>query len=168
MAENKGGRPPKLTKALGTKICELICEKYTLRQIEKMDGMPVKSNIVAWQFKEGPIYRWFQEQYARALKIRAFAWSEECIDIADDGSNDWYMREGKVCADHEHIQRSRVRIDTRKFIISKVLPKVFGDNPQQDGGLQPKDTEINFVRGETRKSQRVKTELNEKSGTEDN
>jgi hypothetical protein len=30
----------------------------------------------------------------------------------------------------EHIQRSRVRIDTRKWLLSKMLPKVYGDKTE--------------------------------------
>ena len=30
----------------------------------------------------------------------------------------------------EHIQRSRVRIDTRKWLLSKMLPKVYGDKAE--------------------------------------
>jgi hypothetical protein len=30
----------------------------------------------------------------------------------------------------EHIQRSRVRIDTRKWLLSKMLPKVYGDKSE--------------------------------------
>jgi hypothetical protein len=34
----------------------------------------------------------FQNQYARALELRADFWDEELIEIADDGKNDWMTR----------------------------------------------------------------------------
>jgi len=58
--------------------------------------------------------------------------AEEILEIADDGSNDWIERElesGHVVkvADHKHIARSRLRVDTRKWLMSKLLPKKYGD-----------------------------------------
>ena len=57
---------------------------------------------------------------------------EELLDIADDGSNDWVLREGKDEEEwwqlnQEAISRSRLRVDTRKWYLSKVLPKKFGE-----------------------------------------
>jgi len=38
-----------------------------------------------------------------------------------------------LTVDHEHIQRARLRVDTRKWILSKMLPKVYGDKFQVGG-----------------------------------
>ncbi len=70
----------------------------------------------------------FSEQYARAREIQAFAIADELLEIADDGRNDWMQRRGNDERggwelNGEHIQRSRVRIDTRKWMLSKMLPK---------------------------------------------
>jgi hypothetical protein len=59
--------------------------------------------------------------------------ADELLEIADDGTNDWMKRFGKDGEDlgwalnGEHIARSRLRVDTRKWLLSKCLPKVFGD-----------------------------------------
>jgi hypothetical protein len=55
---------------------------------------------------------------------------EELLEIADDGSNDWTIRTNKSgdeyeVANTEVVQRSRLRIDVRKWYLSKVLPKKF-------------------------------------------
>lgn len=169
MEENKGGRPPKLTKPLGRKICQLLCEGSTLRQIEEHPeiielGGASKSTILRWQYEEGTIYEWFQDQYARALDIRSALWDEECIEIADDGTNDYYLREGKDgeqywAVDHEHIQRSRVRIDTRKWAAAHQRAK-------KGIGADVKETQIIFVRGETRKSAKENKDPHKITGTE--
>jgi hypothetical protein len=52
---------------------------------------------------------------------------DELLKIADDGRNDWYEREGVRCVDHEHISRSKLRIDARKWYLSKLAPKRYGD-----------------------------------------
>ena len=54
------------------------------------------------------------------------------LDIADDGSNDWVERKNAdgsttEVVNGEHIQRSRVRIDARKWLLSKLAPKKYGD-----------------------------------------
>ena len=61
------------------------------------------------------------------------------MEIADDASNDWMERRdqdsGEVVGwqlNGEHIQRSWVRIDTRKWLMSKRAPQRQGDRVQQD------------------------------------
>ena len=71
----------------------------------------------------------------RAPARSNFAIADELLEIADDGRNDWMQRRGNDerggCElNGEHIQRSRVRIDTRKWLLSKMLPKVYGDKSE--------------------------------------
>lgn len=86
------------------------------------------------------IYRWlrqheeFRQQYAHAKQESAEAFAEDILDIADDGSNDWMeVRDKKgnisIVLDKEHVMRSRVRIDTRKWLMEKLKPKKYGLNP---------------------------------------
>jgi hypothetical protein len=55
------------------------------------------------------------------------------LDIADDGTNDWAKQQlGEdgpevEVLNKEHIQRSRLRIETRKWLASKLKPKKYGD-----------------------------------------
>ena len=57
--------------------------------------------------------------------------ADEMLEIADDGSNDWMLRKDGdkefYVLNGEHVQRSRLRLDTRKWLLSKALPKVYGD-----------------------------------------
>lgn len=74
--------------------------------------------------------------------------AEELMDIADDGTNDYrqkIMPDGSTADvfDTDHYQRSRLRVDTRKWYLSKVLTKVYGDkqvidNTSSDGSMTPK------------------------------
>ncbi len=59
-------------------------------------------------------------------------WSDDVVRIADDASNDYMERLGKDgeverVIDPETVQRSRLRIDTRKFLMAKLAPRVYGD-----------------------------------------
>ena len=55
------------------------------------------------------------------------------MEIADDARNDWMSYEDKNSGceswrlNGEHVQRSRLRIDTRKWLASKLAPKIYGD-----------------------------------------
>jgi hypothetical protein len=74
----------------------------------------------------------FAAQYARARELLLEHWEEEQLEIADDGSNDWMKREAEngrvtIIHDFEHWRRSQLRIETRKWLMSKLLPRKYGD-----------------------------------------
>jgi hypothetical protein len=103
-------------------ICSKIADGFTLRQIAKELDCEA-SAITDWVRHSND----FAAQYARAREVQAEKFADELVEIADDGANDWYEREGIELPDHEHIQRSRLRADTRKWLMSKMLPKKYGD-----------------------------------------
>lgn len=71
------------------------------------------------------------QQYTRAKEESADAMADEILDIADDGSNDYmtvtYGEEEREVINHEALQRSKLRVDTRKFLMAKMKPKRYGD-----------------------------------------
>ncbi len=64
---------------------------------------------------------------------------DEALGIADDGTNDWMERldkDGQAAGwqlNGEHVQRSRLRVDTRKWAAGKLAPKKYGDKLQHTG-----------------------------------
>lgn len=128
------GRPSDYTDELATSICLLIAEGLSLRKICLMDEMPDKSTVFRWLAKN----QTFRDQYAKAKEQGALVWAEEILEIADDGSNDYMAQlddEGKAAAWKfmgENVQRSRLRVDSRKWLLSKILPKKYGDKQQVD------------------------------------
>ena len=64
------------------------------------------------------------------------AWAEEINEIADDGRNDWMtiQRGGEEVEvpNPEVLQRSRLRVDTRKWLMSKIAPKRYGEKLQTE------------------------------------
>ncbi len=145
------GRPSTYSDELAKKICQKIVEGYTIRQIAKLDGFPASSTIFLWLLDEDKTY--FSEQYNKAKSIQADAMVEEIIEIADDGTNDWQdrmLQNGEIIevSDHEHISRSRLRVDTRKWYASKVLPKKYGDKldiTSKDKALQVGGAEVIII-----------------------
>jgi hypothetical protein len=51
----------------------------------------------------------FQEQYARAMDLRNDHWADELIDIADDGSDDWFETKFGPKFNKEAAERSKNR-----------------------------------------------------------
>jgi hypothetical protein len=122
------GRPTDYTPEIGSAICAEIALGYSLRTICTTGSMPCVATIFNWL----RVHPEFLEQYTRAKEEQADALAEEMLDIADDGTNDWVEKNGKdgkpfIALDAEHVQRSRLRIETRKWIASKLKPKKYGE-----------------------------------------
>lgn len=135
MAKKKIGRPTKYSIELITEICRRITNGEFLHRICEDKEMPSDSNVRKW--RDSGEHKEFKAMYARAKEIRADKIFEEMFNIADDGTNDYVTRtteggyEKEVC-NHEHIQRSKLRIDQRKWALARMLPKKYGDRIQQD------------------------------------
>lgn len=135
------------TQEWADRICELIMEGNSIRQIARMEDMPSGVTIHKWlnQFDD------FAKQYARACEVRAEGVFDEIFDIADDAHNDWMERHGDDdagwVANGEHIQRSRLRIDARKWALSKMAPKKYGDklDLNHSGEVRVASVEMTFV-----------------------
>jgi hypothetical protein len=101
----------------------------------------------------------FRDQYARAREIQADYWAEEIIEIADDGTNDYIEKENKdgstyEAVNSEHINRSRLRVDTRKWLMARQAPKKYGDrltaeHSGPDGAPIQHHVDIAFVSAKT-------------------
>jgi hypothetical protein len=124
------GRPTTYSPELALKICSRIAEGESVRTIVHDDDMPASSTIFRWLLDEDKKDFW--EQYEKARNIQAELMFEELLEIADDGTNDWMEKENKDGSTYyvingEAMGRSRLRVDVRKWYLSKVLPKKFSD-----------------------------------------
>lgn len=70
--------------------------------------MPDRSNVHKWLVE----HEWFQDQYAKAKESQADTLADELIYIADTAKD---------------VNLARLRIDTRKWVASKLKPKKYGD-----------------------------------------
>jgi hypothetical protein len=125
---NLGGRPASYTDEIGDKICEQLAKGKSLNSICKSDSMPDDSTVYRWLLAtHNTDLDKFRDNYALAREIQYQRMSDEILDIADDGTNDYVYDnslEGDLCrVNPEAIGRSRLRVDTRKWFMSKVLPK---------------------------------------------
>jgi hypothetical protein len=127
------GRPTTFTPELGDDICFRLAEGMTLRKIAEMDGMPAVSTILLWVvkgFREDEAYKAFSEQYALAREAQSEMFMDEVVEIADDDSEDYHeLGDGdgpRVAVNHEHISRSKIRIETRLKVTEKFAAKRYG------------------------------------------
>ena len=105
--------------------------------------MPARSVVYSWIAEKRAD---FPDRYARAREAQAFHLADELLDIADAADEDWTVdAAGHTRVNHEHIQRSKLRVDTRKWMLSKLLPKVYGDKLQV-GGDSDSPVEIQVTR----------------------
>ena len=128
------GRPSSHSASLGDFICEQIADGKSLRSICAAEGMPHKATVFRWLAENER----FRDQYARAREAQADALADEILDIADNGENDSYTDEnGNVRTDHDVIARSKLRVDARKWIASKLKPKVYSERVFQEHSVHP-------------------------------
>jgi hypothetical protein len=134
--KKKTGRPTIYSPALAARICaELACGR-SLRTVCKANDMPGLETVFRW-LREKPDFR---DQYARAKNESADALVEQMLDIADAATGDFIEDDkGNVKFNPEHVQRSRLRVDTRKWIASKLKPKRYGERLDMNHGVQPDD-----------------------------
>lgn len=137
------GRPTDYNQDKAILICSRMAEGESLRSICRDESMPALSTVFLWVAKHSE----FSEQYKLAMASRADAMFEDMIEIADDGRNDYIVSgDGDERFNTEHVQRSRLRLDTRKWMLSKMLPKKYGDKVTDEIIGNDNEIEIRVVR----------------------
>ena len=136
-------RPEYWTEELKKNAIEIILnkisvEKLSLRKaLENRDIkiLPAPVTFLEWVSNDDSLAK----QYAYACEERADAIFDEMFDIADDNSKDVEITNDGIKVNHEEIQRSRLRVDTRKWALSKMNPKKYGDASKVtvEGGENP-------------------------------
>lgn len=122
-----------------------MAEGRSLRDVCRDPDMPSLATVFRWLADENKSQ--FREQYARAREAMADAMADELLEIADDGTNDWTERRrqdgsSETVLNGEHVQRSRLRVDARKWLLSKVAPKKYGEKLELAGD---KDSPLTVV-----------------------
>ena len=106
---------------------DALCEEYAGESLSVRDlaARHDVSKSVLHRFLERPEHA---EKWAAAQRERAAGYADECIEIADDSSADTYMdANGNVKIDREVVNRSKLRVETRKWIAGVLDPDRFGE-----------------------------------------
>ncbi len=98
------------TPALAETICKRIAEGESLRAICRDSGMPTEGAVRAWarDNRDG-----FGARYRLARELQFEFWADQIVEIADASEADPRDRQ--------------VRIDTRKWLLSKLAARRYGD-----------------------------------------
>lgn len=124
------GRPTLYTPEIAAEICLRLAEGKTLREVCRSEEFPAESTVRLWaaEDREG-----FSARYARAREIGYHTMADEIIHIADDNSSDVRVDEdGNELSNHDVVNRARLRIESRKWLLAKALPKVYGERSNID------------------------------------
>jgi hypothetical protein len=137
----KKGRPTIYTAELAGELCSYLAQGMSLRKACAKKGMPGITTVFMWlSLSNGELWRDdFREQYARAKQEAADMMAEEILDIAnkptkgkvvitktskDKDGNEVTTTEVR---EDDMLGHRRLQIDTRKFLMAKMKPKIYGD-----------------------------------------
>jgi pyruvate carboxylase len=129
----KVGRPSKYCDEIIESICKAVRNGSCIHAICKEKDMPSEEAVYNWLETKPE----FVEKYTLAREIRADRMAQEILIIADDTTNDTCTVTSKSgneyeTANHEWINRAKLRVDTRKWLMSKWSPKKYSEKIQQE------------------------------------
>ena len=101
---------PRYKRELADEICRRISSGESLRKVCRDEGMPPEATVRNWARVN---HDGFAARYHDARIMCVESWSDEMIDIAERQDLD--------------PQDKRVRIDTLKWLASKLNPRRYGD-----------------------------------------
>jgi hypothetical protein len=113
----KIGRPSKYSEEWARQFCDLISQGKSVVDICAMEDQPHRDSVYAWMRERED----FSDMYARAREERADLLAKEILEIADT-----------PCTNQVEVAQQRNRLDTRKWLASKLAPKKYGDRLQVD------------------------------------
>jgi hypothetical protein len=141
------GRKSSFSGSKAAKICQFLADGLSLRQACQSVKGAKPSTVIGWVLD--PKRKKFAEQYARARLVGYHVQADTILDTAADESRDGPLPAGK---DGERpsgtaVQRDRLKVDSLKWVLSKMLPKEFGDNIEpKDETIKDRPTAIVFMR----------------------
>lgn len=127
--EDKPKRPGEFTDEIFQQVCDRMAGGEGLRKICEDPQMPSRQTFLRWIEKDSGR----QAQYTAAREALMDWYAEEILTIAWDSSRDTIPADGKKPArcDNEWVNRSRLKVDTLKFLMAKLHPKRYGDKPPE-------------------------------------
>ena len=119
-------RRTKYTPALGKAICKMMSMGLSPIEIGKRPLMPRESSIYKWSMEPGHP---FADAYTRARELWGYRLLDQTLDLADKSSSDWMpktLRSGETVdvVNREAIERTKLRIETRKWVLEKALLQI--------------------------------------------
>jgi hypothetical protein len=130
-------------RATERQIAKTIVRDEIIRRVTLGESLITVCREDKWLPSYTTVLKWmradpdFDMAYKQAVRDRGDVLFEEALSIADDARNDWMARNDPEnpgwIANGEHIQRSRLRVDTRKWAAAKLNPAKYGDKLAVEG-----------------------------------
>lgn len=128
----KTGRPSHYSNKLADEILKRIMLGESISKICDSANMPHRVTVHNW-IRNPKKYKaeYFTDKLAMAYEVRYDAWFDEMAEIADN-------------ADPLEVQKAKLRIDTRKWILARGAPKKYGTKLEVDNNHSG-EIKINMV-----------------------
>lgn len=125
----KMGRPSIYSEELIAEFLYRIAKGRSVKSVCDDDDMPHRATIYEWLSQNSD----FSDRYARASEQRADQYFDEMLDIADN-------------ALPEEVQKAKLRIDTRKWVLARMNPVKYGDKTDKDTNTKVIDLMSDFMK----------------------
>ena len=112
--KHAGGRPTDFSQEIADAVFTHMVEGKSVRSFCANKANPSLTTLYRW-LRENPEFR---QQYESGLEMRADTHAEQLIEISEDDTGD--------------VQRDRLKVDTRKWLMSRMKPKKYGDKITQE------------------------------------
>lgn len=143
MAER--GRPSIFTEELAARICERLAAGESLLAVCQSDDMPAESTVRRWALDD---HEGFFAKYARAREIGYLHMGDEMLEIADTTQEGVVVKEsekGIETRSGDMIEHRKLRVETRKWTLARMLPKVYGDRQTHEVELSANDRLLSLI-----------------------
>lgn len=150
------GRPSIFSEELATRICERLAAGESLIGIcNSDDNMPAESTVRLWALEDRD---GFSAKYTRAREIGYLHMGDEMLEIADTTQEGVVVKEsekGTETRSGDMIEHRKLRVETRKWTLARMLPKVYGDRQTHEVELSANNRLLQLIEaGMARAAQR--------------
>jgi len=120
---NPVGAPSKYTEEIGIEICALLAAGMPVTKIVQLNHMPSQQTVYTWLRKHPE----FLEMYEIARQDLAHTMANQIQEIIDEKPLQVVDDQGNIKYDSGSIADKRLRMDGRKWLAAKYLPRVYGE-----------------------------------------
>lgn len=143
------GRPSDYDEAVAEEIClDIATSTVSLETICERDDFPDVRTVYRWLMRHDE----FRQQYTRAKELQVQVMADQILPIADTtqtGIKRKITDAGEEITEGDMIEHRKLQIDSRKWLLAKLMPKKYGDKLSTelsgpDGGAIPVSLEIDL------------------------
>lgn len=134
------------SEEVANEICERIALGETVSSICQDAHMPAERTVWKWR----QVHPRFDDAYTRARVDQMHSWANQIVHLADNAEGDFKVTvplnspelerietKGAVTFKFNgaHVNRAKLAIDTRKFLMARYAPETFGKQSSVNVGL---------------------------------